>query len=350
VAKDYYEILGVKKKASEKEIKKAYRRLALKYHPDKNPGDKSAEEKFKEASEAYEVLRDPEKRKAYDTRGQAGLHDMGWQGFGSTEDIYANFGDIFSDLFGPRFHRQAATQPRRGHDLQYAVTIPFMHSIHGTKIALRANTPVACETCGGHGNSGGQPTPCTACGGSGYQSRQAKQSGGFFSVSQPCSVCGGTGAKHGPPCFACGGKGQVAKPRTIDVTIPPGVKSGQKLRLAGQGEPGLRGGPAGNLYVIVNVQDDRNFERKGLNIISSVKVPFTTAALGGEVSISTVHGSATLKVPKGVQSGTKLRLAGQGVHTRSGKKGDHLAKVLITVPKKLKKKQKELLEELKKLE
>jgi molecular chaperone DnaJ len=308
VAKNYYEILGVKKNAGQDEIKKAYRRLALKYHPDKNPGDKKAEDRFKEASEAYDVLGDLEKRKAYDTRGRQGLHDMGWQPFSSTEHIFSSFGDIFSDLFGPRFHRQAASRPRRGSNLQSTVSIPFMQAVHGTRISLHAEMPVACETCGG------------------------------------------TGFRQGSPCFTCGGKGHVARSRTIDVTIPPGVKQGQKLRLMGQGEPGLRGGQPGNLYVIVNVQRDANFERKGLNIISSVKVPFTTAALGGEIFVMTVHGNAALKVPAGVQSGQSLRLKGQGIHTSSGKKGDHLAKVLITVPKKLTKKQKELLDELRKLQ
>jgi molecular chaperone DnaJ len=346
VAKDYYEVLGVKRDASQDEIKKAYRKLALKYHPDKNPGDKAAEEKFKDASEAYGVLHDPEKRKAYDTRGQAGLHDMGWRGFDSTEDIFSSFGDIFSDLFGPRFHQQAATRPRRGHDMQYAVSIEFMQAVHGAKIELRAETPVACETCGGHGSSGGEPTPCSACGGSGYQSRQAKQTGGFFSVSQPCPVCGGTGQNRGPACFACGGKGHIIKPRTISVTIPPGVKSGQKLRIAGQGEPGLRGGPAGDLYVIVRVKADPDFERKGLNIVSTVKVPFTVAALGGEVDVRTVHGSAKLKVPAGVQSGQSLRLKEQGIHARNGRKGDHHAKISIIVPKDLTPEQKKLLEQL----
>lgn len=292
MARDYYEILGVKKDASEEELKKAYHKLALKYHPDKNPGDKEAEEKFKEASEAYEVLHDPEKRKAYDTRGQQGLHDMGWEGFRSTEDIFTSFGDIFGDIFGPRFRRQAASRPRRGHDLQYAMTIPFMQAVHGTKIQLRTEMPVACDTCGGSGH--------------------------------------------------------ITRPRIINVAIPAGVKPGQKLRIAGQGEPGLRGGPPGDLYVIVNVGSHRNFERKGLNIISSIKVPFTTAALGGETMVKTVHGSAKLKVPAGVQSGQSLRLAGQGIHAR-GKKGHHLAKVQITVPKKLTAKQKKLLEELRKL-
>ena len=343
MAKDFYEILGVKKDASKDEIKKAYRKLALKYHPDKNPGDKAAEEKFKDASEAYEVLSDEEKRKAYDTRGQAGLHDMGWDGFHSTEDIYSSFGDIFSDLFGPRFHRQAAAQPRKGRDFQYAINIPFMQAVQGYKVQLKVETPVACETCGGHGSTGESST-CSACGGSGYQSRQAKQMGGFFSVSQPCSVCGGSGVKKGPACFACGGKGHIAKPRTIDLTIPPGIRSGQKLRVAGQGEPGLRGGASGDLYVIVNVQAHPDFERKGLNIKSTVKIPFTTAALGGETQIKTVHGNATLKIPKGVQSGQSLRLSGQGIKARSGKHGDHLAKIMISVPKKLSDRQKELLE------
>ncbi len=283
MAKDYYEILGVKKDADKDTVKKAYRKLALKYHPDKNPGNKEAEEKFKEASEAYEVLSDPEKRKAYDLRGQAGLHDMGWQGFRSTEDIFANFGDIFSDLFDPRFRRRDAARPRRGHDLRYAVTIPFMKAVHGTKIALRTEIPVTCE------------------------------------------------------------------PRTIDLAVPAGVKSGQKLRIAGQGEPGLRGGPPGNLYVIVNIEPHPDFERRGLNIISKVSIPFTTAALGGTVSVSTIHGKAELKVPPGVQSGQSLRLSGQGIHARSGKKGNHLAKVMITVPKKLSDKEKELLEQIRKI-
>jgi molecular chaperone DnaJ len=238
----------------------------------------------------------------------------------------------------------------RGHDLQYAVTIPLLQAVHGTKIQLQTETPIACETCGGRGTSGGEPTPCTQCGGSGYQSKQAKQMGGLFSVSQPCPACGGTGMKHGPACFACGGKGHIVKPRTIDLSIPAGVKSGQKLRVGGQGEPGLRGGPPGDLYVIVSIQPHADFDRKGLNITSTVKVPFTTAALGGEVPVTTVHGGAKLKVPPGVQSGTSLRLAGQGIHARNGRKGDHLARVMITVPKDLTDEQKKLLEELKGLE
>lgn len=313
MAKDYYEILGVRKDASEGKIKKAYRKLALKYHPDKNPGDKEAEEKFKEASEAYGVLHDPQKRKAYDTRGQQGLHDMGWEGFRSTEDIFSSFGDIFGDLFGPKFYQQTASRPRRGHDLQYAVTIPFMQAVQGSKIQLRAEMPVACETCGGRGGAqAGQPAQCTACGGRGY----------------------------------------ITKPRTISVTIPAGVKPGQKLRISGQGEVGLRGGPPGDLYIVVSIKPHREFKRKGLNITSVVKVPFTTAALGGETTVKTIHGSAKLKVPAGVQSGQSLRLAGQGIHSRIGqmeKKGNHLAKVLITVPKKLSAEQKKLLKELRKL-
>jgi molecular chaperone DnaJ len=347
---NYYELLGVRRDATPEEIKKAYRKLALKYHPDKNPGNKEAEARFKEIANAYSVLSDSEKRRAYDARGREGLRDTGWQEFTTTEDIFSHFGDIFGDLFGPRFHREAASHPRRGADLEYTVRIPFLQAALGGEIELKLNKPVACQTCGGEGSSGGPAERCASCGGTGFTSQQGRRLGGFFTVSTPCPACGGTGQRKGPPCFACGGTGQTLTERTLRVRIPPGTEDGAKLRLKGEGEPAAGRGASGDLYITVSVEPHLDFTREGLNIISTTYIPFATAALGGEVEVQTLRGSAKLKVPAGTQPTQTLRLRRQGIRTQSGEEGDHLVRVAITVPKTLTKRQEELLREFRKTE
>jgi molecular chaperone DnaJ len=331
-SKDYYEVLGVAKDASEEEIKKAYRKLALKYHPDKNPNNPEAERKFKEAAEAYEVLSDKEKRKLYDSRGAEGLRDMGFEGFASNEDIFAHFGDIFGDIFGQRFYRQAAA-PQRGGDVRYVVSVGFLDAALGATREISIPVHETCPACRGTGAEGGVEEPCPECGGSGHVSRQGKRQGGFFSVSSPCPRCGGTG-KAGRPCPACGGEGRVFREKRISLKIPPGVGDGQVLRLGGQGEAGVRGGPPGDLLLEVRVEPHPEFTREGLDIRSMVKVPVKTALLGGEADVSTIRGRIALKVPRGTSSGAVLRLRGQGIEAR-GAKGDHLLRIEITVPREL---------------
>jgi molecular chaperone DnaJ len=347
---DYYEILGVRRDATPEEIKKVYRKLALKYHPDKNPGNKEAEAKFKEIANAYSVLSDAEKRRAYDSRGTEGLRDVGWQEFTTTDDIFSHFSDIFGDLFGPRFHRQAASRPRRGADLEHSIRIPFLKAALGGEMELKMTKPVACETCGGAGSSTGAGARCRSCGGSGFVSKQGRRQGGFFTVSTPCPVCGGGGEMKGPPCASCAGAGVSLRERNIKLRIPAGTEDGARLRLRGEGEPGGQGGIPGDLYIVVEVEPHPDFSRDGLDIISTAHIPFTTAALGGEVEVQTLRGSAKLKIPAGIQPTQTLRLRRQGIHTQSGEKGDHLVRVAITVPKNLTKKQEELLREFQRIE
>jgi molecular chaperone DnaJ len=343
--KDYYQILGVSRDASQEEIKRAYRRLAMKYHPDKNPGDKEAEERFKEISEAYQVLSDPEKRRIYDQQGSRGLEDIGFTAFTDLNDIFSSFGDIFSDLFGPRFYREERAAPRRGADLRYEVTIPFMDAALGGRKEIRLQRSEPCSSCGGTGVRGGASATCPTCRGTGFVTQQSRQQGGFFSISTPCPTCGGTG-RSGEPCPTCGGTGGVKRTRAITVRIPAGVEDGTVLRLKGEGEAGRNGGPPGDLYVVIHVMGHPEFKREGLNIISDIRVPFTTAALGGEMTVETIHGRAKLRIPPGTQSGQMLRLAGMGIRAEDGRRGDHLARVMITVPKKPSGRQMELLQEL----
>jgi molecular chaperone DnaJ len=333
-SKDYYEILGVGRDATDEEIRKAYRRLALKHHPDKNPGNPDAERKFKEAAEAYEVLSDKEKRKAYDSRGAEGLRDMGFEGFRTNEDIFSHFSDIFGNLFGERFYRQE-TQPRRGADARFRLSVGFREAALGGSREIRAPLPSSCSDCGGSGAAPGSgPELCPRCGGSGHVSSQGKRLGGFFSVSSPCDACGGTGRSPQRACGSCGGVGRVPRERQLAVRIPPGVQPGAVLRLGGQGEAGTRGGPPGDLLLEIQVEPDPELERDGLDIRSPVKVPLKTALLGGEVDVATLRGTIRLKVPRGTSSDTWLRLRGQGIETRAGK-GDHLVRVVITVPSSL---------------
>ncbi|MBC8460645.1 MAG: molecular chaperone DnaJ [Deltaproteobacteria bacterium] len=347
---DYYEILGVSRSAIDEEIKKAYRKLAMKYHPDKNPGDKAAEEKFKEVSNAYEVLSDSEKRRAYDQRGQAGLDDLGFQGFSDTSDIFSHFGDIFGDLFGARFHQEQAG-PRHGADLRVDLSISFLEAALGAEKQIQVPRAETCPACSGTGaKAGTSQQTCSQCNGTGLLSRQARQEGGFFSISTPCPACHGTGKIIAEPCPTCHGEGTVAQTRRLTVKIPAGVDTGAMLRLSGEGEAGVRGGPAGDLFVVIHMQPHPVFERQGNNILSKAKVSFTKAALGGEIKVPTIQGSAILKIPTGTQSDQVFRLAGQGIKPASGKAGDQLVQVMITVPKTLTTRQEELLEELARLE
>ncbi|MBI4606394.1 MAG: molecular chaperone DnaJ [Planctomycetes bacterium] len=334
VARDYYEVLGVSKGASDEEIRKAYRKLALKYHPDKNPGNPEAERRFKEAAEAYEVLSSKEKRAAYDARGAEGLKDMGFEGFESAEDIFSHFPDIFGDLFGRRFYRETR-RPRRGGDVRYTLSVGFLDAALGASREIAVTVREACGSCRGTGSEGGAaPEACGQCGGTGHVSKAGRRQGGFFSVSSPCPACGGTGQRPDRVCRACGGEGRASRERRIALKIPPGVGDGQVLRLGGQGEAGAHGGPPGDLYLEIKVEPHPELSRDGLDIRTSVKVPVKTALLGGEVEVLTLRGRIRLKIPKGTSSDSWLRLRGQGIDGR-GEKGDHLVRVVVTVPKDL---------------
>ena len=331
-SKDYYAILGVGKDATDEQLRKAYRRLAFKYHPDKNPNNPEAERKFKEAAEAFEVLSDKEKRKAYDSRGAEGLRDMGYEGFASTQDIFSHFSDIFGDLFGQRFYREA-TMPQRGGDLRYKLSVGFLDSALGTARDIRVPLQAVCPDCKGEGSEGGASAEvCPQCGGSGHTSRQGRRQGGFFSFSSPCAACGGTGRRSDRVCRTCGGEGRVPQERQISLKVPPGVADGAVLRLGGQGEAGVHGGPPGDLLLEITVEPHPEFTREGLNVRSAVKVPVKTALLGGEVDVPTLRGAIRLKIPPGTSSDSWLRLRGQGIEAR-GSKGDHLIRVVITVPR-----------------
>ena len=359
--RDYYEVLGVSKDATEEEIKKAYRKLAMKYHPDKNKGDKDAEEKFKEISNAYEVLSDPEKRKAYDIRGMAGVEDMGFHGYTNVDDIFRNFGDIFSEFnlgdfadFGSFFSRGAErqqTRPQSGENIRFEITIPFLDIAFGGEKQVQIQRAEDCQICHGTGASSGDTTVCPRCQGTG-QIMGGKTQSGFINITTnvPCSRCGATGRIIQTPCSTCRGSGQTKQNRLITVKIPPGIENGQTLRLKGQGSRGIKGGQPGDLFITVKVLPHPTFKREGLNIISEAFVPFTVAALGGEVKVPTLKGNAKLKIPKGTQSNKTLRLKGQGIVDTKGSKGDQLVKILIDVPKKLSQKQEEFLSEFAKLE
>ena len=343
--RDYYEVLGVSRNATNDELKKAYRKLALKYHPDKNPGDKNAEQRFKEAANAYGVLSDPKKREMYDLRGSAGLDDMGFHGFESSADIFSNFGDIFGDIFGKRFHRER-TGPQKGSDLRHDITISFTDAALGSERQLRFTKSEACEACKGTGVKNGASTVCPQCNGTGHISGQQTPVGGFYT----CPNCSGSGRKIDNPCNTCNGEGRATKTRSLSVKIPAGINNGSTLKLSGQGEAGIRGGRAGDLYIHVKIASHPYFEREGLNIRYDAHIPFTKAALGGEIEIPTLNGKATLKVPKCTQSNQTLRMSGQGIKTKDGRTGNQLVRIVIDMPKKLSERQEELLEELEKLE
>ena len=341
--RDYYEVLGVSKDATPEDIKKAYRKLALKYHPDKNPGNKQAEEKFKEISNAYEVLSDPEKKQAYDQRGMDGVHDMGFQGFTSNDDIFSHFSDIFGDIsFGSR-----ETGPEHGDDLKYTLTVPFMEAVFGIEKQIQIQHTENCATCLGSGaKPGTNPITCPDCGGRGFVSQSRARGFGTFNITAQCKRCGGKGKIVTTSCTNCAGKGVVKALRTISVKIPPGSDTGTVLRLAGLGEAGTNGGSPGDLYVALQVQPHPTFERKGRDVIYQLPIKYTQAVLGAEVKVPTLKGSAKLKIPRGTQSNQTFRLRGQGIPDANGQVGDEFVKVTITVPRSLTPKEEELLKEL----
>jgi molecular chaperone DnaJ len=349
--RDYYEVLGVVKTASDVEIKSAYRRLAMKHHPDKNPGDHTAEDKFKEAAEAYAILADAEKRALYDRYGHAGVTSAAGAGFDPSvfngfEDILGNLGDIFGfgDLFGGGRRRGG---PQRGGHLRYDLQITFEESARGAETAILIPRQESCDTCHGTGAAAGTtPTTCPQCRGQG----QIRSQQGFFTVARTCPQCRGAGRIIAKPCATCRGAGRVARERKIKVKIPAGIATGQQLRVQGEGEGGSGGGPAGDLFVAVHVQEHEFFRRDGVNLFCEIPVNFTTLALGGEIHVRTLDGAESVKVPEGTQTGTTLRLRGKGMPDVSGRgQGDLFATVQVLTPKKLSREQRTLLDQLAKV-
>lgn len=338
--RDYYEVLGVSRDADERELKKAYRKLAHQYHPDKNPGDKDAEEKFKEASEAYAVLSDAEKRAAYDRFGHAGLGgDPGFGGGGFSVNIQDIFGDIFGDILGGGRRRGG---PQRGADLRYHLEVDFEEAAFGTEKEVRIPRMEPCNTCEGTGAAPGtRPKACGTCGGIG----EIRVSQGFFSIAKTCHVCHGSGRVVEKPCETCHGVGQREVERDITVKVPAGVGEGTRLRFVGEGEAGRAGGPRGDLYVVLGIRPHPLFERDGENVFCEVPISFPQAALGCSLDVPTLDGKVTMKIPAGTQPGAIFRLRGKGIpHLRGNGRGDQLVKVRLEVPRKLDERQRELLE------
>jgi molecular chaperone DnaJ len=349
--RDYYEILEVARTASDTEIKSAYRKLAMKYHPDRNPGNKIAEEKFKEAAEAYAILADTEKRSLYDRFGHAGVKSAAGAGPGFDPSVFQEFGDFadilgnmfgFGDLFGGGGRRRGG--PQRGADLRYDLEISFEESARGAETSIQIPRQENCETCDGSGSApGSHASTCPQCRGQG----QVRFQQGFFTVARTCPQCRGAGKIITKPCQSCRGAGRVSKERKITVKIPAGIATGQQLRLQNEGEGGSAGGPAGHLYVVVHVQEHEFFRRDGMNLFCEIPVNFTTVALGGDIQVPTLDGPETVKVPEGTQTGTTLRLKGKGMPDVGGRgRGDLFATVQVRTPKKLTREQRKLVEQL----
>ncbi|MEK7323452.1 MAG: molecular chaperone DnaJ [Pseudomonadota bacterium] len=342
--RDYYEVLGVARNASDAELKKAYRRLAMKFHPDRNPDDAKAEEQFKEAKEAYEVLTDARKRAAYDQFGHAGVDpSAGGGGAGGGANFNDVFGDIFGDIFGGMRGGGQQSGVRRGADLRYNLELTLEEAVHGTSVKIRVPTLVGCKTCDGSGAAKGSgPVKCTTCGGVG----QVRMQQGFFSLQQTCPRCRGSGSIIENPCKTCHGQGRVQEHKTLSVKIPPGVDNGDRIRLAGEGEAGEHSGPAGDLYVYVKVKDHAIFTREENNLYCEVPISFATAALGGELEVPTLDGRVKLKIAAETQSGQMFRLRAKGVSSvHGGGVGDLMCRVVVETPVHLNDKQKTLLRE-----
>jgi molecular chaperone DnaJ len=340
--RDYYEVLEVNRNASETEIKKAYRRLALKYHPDKNPGDKAAEEGFKEISEAYAVLSDSQKRVAYDQFGHAGVNGGGFSsgGFGGGSPFDDIFSDIFGDIFGGGTRRGRG---RSGDDLRYNLTISFEEAAFGVEKSVQIPRHVVCDNCDGSGaRPGTRPKVCPTCQGAG----QVRYQQGFFSLTRPCPQCTGAGKVIEEPCSECRGSGRIRGKKTISLRIPAGVETGSRLKLSGEGEPGIQGGPPGDLYVVLTVAEHPIFTREGQDVICEIPISFAQAALGCELEVPTLEGKVKIKVPAGTQSGKVLQLAGKGIPSLQGYgRGNELIILRVETPTRLTSRQRELLED-----
>lgn len=354
--RDYYEVLGLQKGASDAEIKKAFRKMAMKYHPDKNQGDKEAEERFKEVNEAYSILGDPDKKNKYDKFGHAGVDPNagfgeggfgGAGGFGGFEDIFDMFGGMFGGG-GRGYSQQRRTGPMRGRDLQHQITIEFTEAAFGVKKDIRVTKDATCNHCKGSGaEPGSSKATCPECNGSGEVHTQQKTPFGVFQSVSPCDRCGGTGEIIEKPCTQCGGSGKIRKTVTISVNIPAGVDDGNVITLRGQGEAGSHGGPAGDLYVVVRVRPHKVYKRSGQDIQIEVPITFEQAALGDSIIVPTLEDKVSYKIPAGTQPGTVFRLKGKGiVSTRSNRKGDLYVKVNLEVPTKLNNKQKNAIEKM----
>jgi len=344
--RDYYEVLGVTKNASEAELKKAYRRAAQKYHPDRNPDDKQAEEIFKQCKEAWEVLSDSRKRAAYDQFGHAGVDpSMGGGGGPGAGGFGAGFNDIFGDVFGDIFGggRGGGQRVYRGSDLRYNLDLSLEDAVAGTEVKIRIPTHVSCPECNGSGaKKGTSPVQCSTCGGRG----QVRMQQGFFSVQQTCPHCRGSGSIIKDPCHKCHGRGLISEHKTLSVKVPAGVDTGDRIRLAGEGEAGENGGPPGDLYVQIQVKEHPIFQREDSNLFCEVPISFATAALGGELEVPTLNGRVNLKIPAETQTGRMFRIRGKGVKpVRGGAIGDLLCRVKVETPVNLTRKQKDLLRE-----
>lgn len=346
--RDYYDVLGVSRSATDQELKSAYRRLAMRYHPDKNPNDTAAEEKFKEAAEAYSVLADSDQRKRYDRFGHAGVSSgasasWGAPGFGGIEDI---LGDLFGfgDVFGSARAGSRRSAAQRGADLRYDLEITLEEAAKGMTAQLRIPRLETCDLCKGSGAAAGtQPENCTTCGGTG----QMRYQQGFFSVARTCHNCRGNGKVIKSPCADCRGAGRVEREKNMEVKIPAGVETGSRLRVQGEGESGTGGGPAGDLYVVIHVVEHDQFERQGSNLYAAVPITFAQAALGAEISVKTLETDEKLKVPVGTQTGTVFRLKGKGMPTLGGRgRGDLFVAVTVVTPTSLTREQRKLLEQL----
>ncbi|HVR30856.1 MAG TPA: molecular chaperone DnaJ [Thermoanaerobaculia bacterium] len=327
--RDYYEVLGVARDAKVQEIKSAYRRLAVKYHPDKNPGDATAEEKFKEAAEAYAVLSDPGHRSRFDRFGHQAAGGGGFGGFDA--EVFADFSDILGDLFGFGTRRRARRGgPAPGADLRYDLSLSFEEAAFGAEPTLRIPRLETCPSCQGGGSAGGSaPETCPGCAGHG----QVRFTQGFFTVARTCPRCGGTGSIVRDPCSQCGGRGRVEKERSITVKVPAGVDEGARLRLSGEGEHGSRGGPPGDLYVVIHVEEHEVFQRRGVDVLSEIVISWPKAVLGAEIEVDTLHGKASLEVPSGSRQGDVLALRGKGIPRLAGGIGDHHVAIVIDVPR-----------------